>query len=287
MNKTIYMTYNKKIPDIVFNRWKILNKNYNIDFSTDDECIYFLKKYFNSKVAKLFESIEEGMYKADLWRLCKLYIYGGVYADVDLVPYINIDTLDKDITFYSCLSAFENCIFQAFIISKSLPRNSLLLLFILSFIINKPYLSDNGPTQDMYDCLKYNLNNIEYETRYELYDFKIMINIEYSDTNIKKIDLLYFPNNIEYSIKLHSNKYPDQFEFKIHNAILYILRIDKHTGWEHHHKIDICLKGKKEIIYLFKENIGKNNNWITSYVTNKDIKILDSRDLDYHKNRGW
>jgi len=53
------------------------------------------------------------MYKADLWRLCKLYIHGGVYADVDLVPYINIDNLDKDITFYSCISDSNDGIFQA------------------------------------------------------------------------------------------------------------------------------------------------------------------------------
>ena len=33
------------------------------------------------------------MFKADLWRLCKLYVYGGIYADIDLVPYLSIDSI--------------------------------------------------------------------------------------------------------------------------------------------------------------------------------------------------
>jgi len=53
----------------------------------------FLKNNFNGYIVNLFKVIHIGMYKADLWRLCKLYIHGGVYSDVDLVPYINIDTL--------------------------------------------------------------------------------------------------------------------------------------------------------------------------------------------------
>ena len=43
VNKTIFMTYKKKIPDIVFDRWKKLNPDYNIVFSLDNDCINFLK----------------------------------------------------------------------------------------------------------------------------------------------------------------------------------------------------------------------------------------------------
>ena len=46
MNKTIYMTYKKNIPPFVFYRWKMLNKEYNIDFSLDDDCIHFLQHHF-------------------------------------------------------------------------------------------------------------------------------------------------------------------------------------------------------------------------------------------------
>ena len=109
MNKTIYMTYKKNIPNFIFNRWKELNPDYNIEFSMDEDCINFLSKNFNNHVVELFKKIPKGMYKADLWRLCKLYIEGGIYADIDLVPMVPIDSLiiEKNITFYSCLSLFK------------------------------------------------------------------------------------------------------------------------------------------------------------------------------------
>jgi hypothetical protein len=62
--------------------------------------------------------------------------------------------------------------------------------------------------------------------------------------------------------------------------------MNNNVGWSHFHFIDICFKSK-ESIFLFKENIGENNNWITSYVSFNNQKILDSRDLDYYHNKGW
>ena len=118
MNKTIYMTYKKAIPDLVGSRWKTLNKDYEIELSLDDDCIRFLETHFNSYIANLFKQIPIGMYKADLWRLCKLYVHGGVYADVDLIPYLDIDKLDVSASFYTCLSKNPGAVFQAFIISK-------------------------------------------------------------------------------------------------------------------------------------------------------------------------
>ena len=36
-----------------------------------------------------------------------------------------------------------------------------------------------------------------------------------------------------------------------------------------------------------KENIGADNNWVTSYVSHNNAKILDSRDLQYYFNGVW
>ena len=72
INRTIYMTYKKPVPNIVYNRWKKRNPSYNIELSLDAECILFLERYINRFVASLFNYIPRGMYKADLWRLCVL-----------------------------------------------------------------------------------------------------------------------------------------------------------------------------------------------------------------------
>jgi len=286
MNKTIYMTYKKEVPDIVFKRWKDLNTDYNIEFSLDDDCIKFLKTHFNEYIAQLFIDIPVGMFKADLWRLCKLYIHGGVYADVDLVPYINIDTLDKDVTFYSCITITDNAIFQAFMINFSKPKNPLLLHFLLSFLMNNPYYTANGPTFDMYKCIQYNLNGIHLlpETTYELTEIKIPIRVGFSETNSKLIDLHYFPDDIEYSIKLISTGYKDTFDFSIKDNILTITRTDEVTGWGYPHSIVIVIPSREKI-FLFKENCEEN--WVQSFVTHNHTKILDSRDLDYYHNNGW
>lgn len=287
INKTIYMTYKKNIPDKVFNRWKVLNKEYKMELSLDNDCINFLRTNFNDYIAELFIRIPHGMYKADLWRLCKLYICGGVYADVDLVPYLDIDKLDKDITFYSCLSIVENCIFQAFMINYK-PKSPLILQFLISFLLHSPYNYINGPCYDMYNCIAYNLNNINItpEQKYNIEEVKILVNIGASITNIKHINLYYFPEDVSYNVKLIKNPYKDTFNFIIKNNILIIQRLDENTGWGHNHSIDICIE-TKETILLFKENCGLNNHGLTCFVSLNSVKILDSRDMDYYNNKGW
>ena len=226
------------------------------------------------------------MYKADLWRLCKLYIHGGIYADVDLVPYINIDNLDKNITFYSCLSLDDKSIFQAFMINFSKPKNPLLFIFLLSFLLNNPYTYTNGPTFDMYNCIKYNINTKpEPDTKYDLDNVCIHIHIGSSNTNIKIIHLYYFPEDIEYSIIVNKHEFSDEFEFIIKNNILIVKRIDSSTGWGHNHSIVIKIPCQ-ESIYLFQEK-DDHNRFITAYVNYKSQKILDSRDINYTNNNGW
>lgn len=291
MNKTIYMTYKKPVPDIVFSRWINYNPTYKIDFSLDEDCIHFLEKNFNRYIVNLFKTIPIGMYKADLWRLCNLYINGGVYADVDLVPYLNIDTsLDKNISFYSCLSVCNNSIFQAFMVTSK-PKNPLILQFIISFLMNNPYNRANGPTYDMYNCLAYNLNikNILPDVKYNINEIKIKIKIGSSKRDKKYINLFYFPDNIPHTFKLLANPNKDSFTFTIKNNILIVKRIDIDTngGWGYDHSVDICIESK-ESVYFFKENTGKDNNSINScFVTLNNEKILDSRDLDYYNNKGW
>ena len=173
-------------------------------------------------------------------------------------------------------------------VNFSKPKNPLIFIFLLSFLLNNPYTYSNGPTIDMYNCIKYNLNtnNILSDTKYHIDEVKININIGASNFPNKNINLYYFPDDIEYIITLKKNIHNDNFKFNITNNILNIQRIDIDSGWGYNHSIDIVIKSK-ESIYLFKENIGANNNWVTSYVTHNTTKILDSRDLTYYNNKGW
>jgi hypothetical protein len=287
MNKTIYMTYYKNIPPMVSKNWLKLNKTYKIDFSLDKQCIEFLESNFNKNISDIFKIIKKGMYKADLWRLCKLYINSGVYADVDLAPYLRIDQLDKDIEFYSCLSVNEGSIFQAFMVNFSKPKNPLILIFLLSFLINKPIVQHDGPTFDMYKCLHYMISDkkIKSGKRYNLNEVKIQISIGNSKENCKDINLYYFPTDINYTIRLCDNPYSDVFDFDIKNNILSIKRTDSNTGWSYGHFIDICFPHKTSIL-LFTE-CGPDSQNPVHFVTHNNKKILDSRYIQYVENGGW
>ena len=282
MNKIIFMTWKRNLPRFVFSRWTNLNPDYKIDFSLNKDVYDFIKKHYNNYILKKILKIRIKCFRIDLWRLCKLYLYGGVYADIDLIPHIDIDDIMKkeNNTFYSCLAADCNSIFQAFMIVRK-KKSPLILHFIISFLLNKPWLKNNGPTYDMYNCIKYNLNDIKIksEEKYVINEVKIKVFIGKSLNNIKKVDLFYFPNDIKYTIRLKNNSDDIKFNFIIKNNILFITRIDSDNGWENEYYCDICIEAN-ESIYLFQEILPGRSKW-KAYVQYKNKKILDSRDKKY------
>lgn len=281
--KKIHMTYKNEIPNFVIDRWKYLNNDYEVNLSLDNECIEFLKTNFNEDISNMFKNIKQGMFKADLWRLCKLYIEGDTYADVDLVPNISLDNFNKN-TFYSCLAMDNISIFQAFMKIEN-KHNPLILLFLISFLLNKPYTYHNGPTYDMYNCLKYNLkiNSIKSEKKYILSDIRIPIHIGNSDTNVKIIDLYYFPK-IRYNIVINHHPYDDLFDCYIDNNKIFVKRTDVDSGWGQDLKLDIVIEEKMSF-YLFKEvNTGSLERM---YVKDNNRVVFHSRDIIYYYNKGW
>lgn len=286
MNKTIYMTYKTPLPEKVLTRWKELNPAYLIDVSLDVDCIEFIKTHFNESLAELFKTTYNGKNKADLWRLCKLYIFGGVYADVDVVPYLNIDHLNKDVTFYASVSTRQLC-FQDFLLSRN-PKSPLLLALLLSLISNKN-INGGGPLIDMYNCINRILETNPVEGRlYRINTIKIKINIGSSSNNNKKvINLYYFPSDLKYTIVLDSHPHPDQFDLSIKNNSLVVTRIDdSKLGWGYHHSCRIIFNCDEKI-YLFKGNSKLHDSWSDATITDNGVKLFDLHDEEYVKNKGW
>jgi mannosyltransferase OCH1-like enzyme len=48
----------------------------------DNDCREFIKNHFSGSVLKAFDKLKPGAFKADLWRCCILYVYGGIYLDI-------------------------------------------------------------------------------------------------------------------------------------------------------------------------------------------------------------
>ena len=139
----------------------------------------------------------------------------------------------------------------------------------------------------MYECIKYNLDGVDPEpfVRYDLDEVKIKIFVGSSDKNIKRINLYYFPSYINYRIQLKENTTDHEFVYRIFNNMLCVKRSDENTGWDYEHSLDICISSK-ESIFLFKED-WEGGDLVNANVKLGSKKILDSRDINYHANKGW
>lgn len=90
--------YSEEIPLQVFQTWstkvlppkmketveynKLNNPEITFYLYDDKDCRDFIKANFDSSVLYAFDSLKPGAYKADLWRYCILYQYGGAYIDI-------------------------------------------------------------------------------------------------------------------------------------------------------------------------------------------------------------
>jgi mannosyltransferase OCH1-like enzyme len=84
----IYQTwYTKHLPPKMRERVELL-KSQNPRFAhhlyDDNDCRQFIKTHFKPDVLEAFDKLIPGAYKADLFRLCILFIKGGIYMDIKL-----------------------------------------------------------------------------------------------------------------------------------------------------------------------------------------------------------
>ncbi len=88
--KTIFQTWHAKtlppkmkkcVNDLISN-----NKDYNYYIYDDNQCRNMIKENFNESVLNAYDNLIPGAYKADLWRYCALYAYGGIYIDIKFRP---------------------------------------------------------------------------------------------------------------------------------------------------------------------------------------------------------
>jgi mannosyltransferase OCH1-like enzyme len=63
---------------------KTLHPTFDYHLFDDNDRRVFIENYFPKEVLLAYDSLIPGAYKADLWRLCILYIHGGVYMDIRL-----------------------------------------------------------------------------------------------------------------------------------------------------------------------------------------------------------
>jgi hypothetical protein len=96
--KTIWQTYETPINDLPSNAqkgigtWKHLNQDWAHKYMSGQDREDFFRTEFGGEVFDTYIKYPLGVMKAGLWRFGILYIYGGVYADLDTECINSIDT---------------------------------------------------------------------------------------------------------------------------------------------------------------------------------------------------
>jgi len=84
----LYLTWGTKtLPTKMqenVDRMKKVNPEFNFYLYDDNDCRKFIKYNFPEDILTAYNTLKPGAYKADLWRLCVLYINGGIYIDIKL-----------------------------------------------------------------------------------------------------------------------------------------------------------------------------------------------------------
>lgn len=88
--KTIIQTaeQNMCMDDIGYNKFMTLleiNPEYEYIFYNDQDRRAFIKDNYSSDVLRAYDTLVAGAYKADLFRYCYLYVYGGCYLDYKII----------------------------------------------------------------------------------------------------------------------------------------------------------------------------------------------------------
>lgn len=163
--KFIISTHRSKdyIPLKVYKNISEYAPNYKHIIFDDKDIIIFLKKYYRPEVLEAFNSLK-GPHKADLFRYCYLYKFGGIYLDIKTELIKNIDSIfnKKDINLYTVISSTRSRIHQGII--AAIPKNPIFIYLINDILnINKPVKSYHHFTRYFSNKLKeiYGLKQLE------------------------------------------------------------------------------------------------------------------------------
>lgn len=93
---------------------------------------------FGTRVLNAYDKLIPGAYRSDLWRLCVLYVYGGVYLDLKLHPTHGFnDIIDEEASFVMAVEEPQSTNFRPSMLTSfiaSVPRHPFLLACIEAIV---------------------------------------------------------------------------------------------------------------------------------------------------------
>ena len=203
LNKIIYK--NTTIPKIIMQTGKSniinmanynaimtfieLNPEFTYMYYDDNDIIMFLKSKFSKKYVDAYDKLIPGAYKADFFRYCFLYIYGGFYFDNKQINRTSINNFLNDQDLFLCLDIDSKRYYNAIIFS--VPNHTIMKKCIEKCTENiknnfygKSALEPTGPT------LLYNMAK-----KYKPLFFYKLDYLKLNDVNIRNKSIVTDNNN--------------------------------------------------------------------------------------------
>lgn len=280
--KKIYYTLpNKNLLNVKEINDKLIlnNDNYEQIFYDDNDCLRFIKKHYPYDVYLCYCQIIPGAFKADFWRLCILYKYGGIYIDLGLKIIDDLDNIIQDKKLILVKDRHSYGIFNAFICS--IPKHPFIKYCIenLCYKINRFDYGDNpldfsGPLflQKMFD------NWIFKDTIYFYFHNEDGSSINSIDNNTiiytKNDERIYKSKFYKNKICLFRKQFTDSIGDKIESYHYDILWENKivfynlyYGSWNKSATNYYISNG-----YLFSKLKNNNNNWIQNKIELKPFQ---------------
>ncbi len=118
-----------------------LSPEYRHLFFDDAACEKFVRAHYPDRVARAYDKVIPGAYKSDLFRMCYLYRFGGVYFDINktlLVPLSEV--IDNDYDLVTVVDLGDCGIYQAFLACRpGLTAIQLCIDKAVTNILNEDY----------------------------------------------------------------------------------------------------------------------------------------------------
>jgi len=99
-------------------------------------CDEFIKDNFEEVVYDAYSRLPMDVMKADLWRYCIIYKYGGIYADADAMCLVNPNLFTSPKTLLVCGPENSSHVSQWFFAA---PKNSPILKSIIDLSVKRIY----------------------------------------------------------------------------------------------------------------------------------------------------
>jgi hypothetical protein len=143
--RKIYMCWHSSdMPDGMKANIENIRKNnpeFEICVYNEEMCLDFISMHFPKEVALAYQALIPKSYKTDLWRVCILYIMGGIYMDIStslnnfkLINLTDKEYLVNDGQFEDLDKTMYQSIHTGFIVAR--PSNDLFLKTIYRIVFN-------------------------------------------------------------------------------------------------------------------------------------------------------